>query len=696
MKTTNVLFEIGLEEMPARYLADAEKQLQTKTMEWLTAIRLSYQSIQTFVTPRRLTVLINQVATQQSDLEEEAKGPAKKIALDQEGNWSKAAIGFSKGQGKEVEDIYFKEIKGTEYVHVNKFTKGETAEALLPGFRDVILSLNFPKNMRWSTGTLRYIRPIRWLIALNDQEILPFQIGNVTTSNQTFGHRFLGGQVVIEDASSYQSIMMDQFVIADSKERKARIVSQIKEIEQDKDWNIPVDEQLLEEVNQLVEYPTVFSGSFSEAFLTVPEEALITSMKEHQRYFPVLAKDGKLLPHFIAVRNGDANNIKTVVKGNEKVLNARLSDAMFFYKEDQKQSIDQNLVKLERMVFQENLGTIADKTDRVVAITEKIADLIALDATTKTAAKRAAAICKFDLVTNMVNEFTNLQGIMGEKYALLAGEDETVAQAINEHYMPRHANDPLPKSTVGALVSIADKLDTIIGCIAVGIVPSGSQDPYGLRRQALGVLQIIQQENWSITVEELVDLVQEIYHNLALATDDMETVNTNVLTFFKARAAYIIKTIEIEQDIVEAVLANGIGQVDVTLEKAKFLAKKRSDAAFKPIQEALVRVVNLSRKGEDSGINIDLFENEHEQALYDQYHTVQKTYLAHLEENQIEAAVETIATLVKPIEAFFEHTMVMTEDKQVKENRISLLNKIAYLVLHFADLSKVEWKQQFS
>ncbi|GGM31353.1 glycine--tRNA ligase beta subunit [Paraliobacillus quinghaiensis] len=696
MKTTNILFEIGLEEMPARFLDDTEKQLHVKTIEWLDSVRLPYQKVETFVTPRRLAVVIEGLATKQEDMEEEARGPAKKIALDQEGNWSKAAIGFSKGQGKAADDIYFKTIKDTEYAFVKKYTEGKTADQLLSGFKDVILSLTFPKNMRWSNGSLRFIRPIRWLVALNDQTIIPFEIAGVKTSNQTYGHRFLGGKVVVDNPLNYEELLNSQYVIADAKKRKALIKEQIKELEKTNGWIIPEDQELLEEVSQLVEYPTAFFGSFSQEFLTIPKEALITSMKEHQRYFPVLNNEGELLQYFVAVRNGNDQHLNTVAKGNEKVLKARLSDAMFFYQEDQKQSIEQNLKKLERMVFQESLGTISDKVNRVVKLTSKLADLIGADNSTKENAVRAAQISKFDLVTNMVNEFTKLQGVMGEKYASLFGENEHVAKAINEHYMPRHANDALPQTTEGAIVSVADKLDTIIGCISVGIIPTGSQDPYALRRQAMGVLQILQDKNWSITIEELLNVTQDIHQPLEIATNTKEEVNQSVSAFFYARAAYILKEEGIEQDIIEAVLANGIANLTFTIEKAQLLAEKRQQDSFKPVQEAFVRVINLAKKGKDTGVNIDLFENKQEQELYERYEEIKKMFMKQIQLFEANEAMMSLEELTDSIHAFFDHTMVMTDNEAVKKNRISLLNQIESLMLEFADLSKIEWKQQFS
>ncbi|WP_117161844.1 glycine--tRNA ligase subunit beta [Paraliobacillus sp. X-1268] len=696
MKTTNILFEVGLEEMPARFLDATEKQLQEKTAKWLTAIRLPFQKITTYVTPRRLGVVIEQLATKQADIEEEAKGPAKKIALDQEGNWSKAAIGFTKGQGKDVDEIFFKDVNGTEYAYVTKYIAGKTAEELLPEFKHVILDLNFPKNMRWSTGSLRFIRPIRWLVGLNDQTVIPFEIAGVSTSNYSFGHRFLGTKFEITNTMTYEEQLRDQYVIANAKDRKQVIVEQIANLEKEQNWTIPLDKELLEEVSQLVEYPTVFFGSFSEAFLTIPKEALITSMKEHQRYFPVLDSDGELLPHFIAVRNGNNQYIDVVSKGNEKVLNARLSDAMFFYDEDQKQSIEKNLEKLERMVFQENLGTIADKVERVVKLTEEIAEVLEVDQITKENALRAAKISKFDLVTNMVNEFTKLQGIMGEKYATIFGENQQVSKAINEHYMPRFANDNLPSSTEGAIVSIADKLDTIIGCISVGIVPSGSQDPYGLRRQAMGILQIAQDQKWSTSIDDFITVTEKLYDTLGIMTVSKEEAKQNISEFFRGRAAYILKEAGIEQDIVEATLMNKIGNMMFTIKKAKLLTIKRQDPGFKSDQEAFVRVINLAKKGKDTGINIDLFENEQEKELYYVYEKVKTNYQNNMESFEAAKAIDTLTTLTDSIHAFFDHTMVMTEDDKLKQNRISLLNKIAQLILQFADLSQIEWKQQFT
>ncbi|WP_077621475.1 glycine--tRNA ligase subunit beta [Sediminibacillus massiliensis] len=695
MVVTNILFEIGLEEMPARFLNDAESQLEQKTKDWLTDLRIPYSEIVTYSTPRRLAVLIKDAAEKQPDIEEEARGPAKKIALDDNGEWSKAAVGFSKGQGMSVDDIYMKEVKGTEYIFVNKFIKGDQTVNLLPGFKEVILSLNFPKNMRWGNLDIRYARPIRWMAALFGREVIPMEIAGVTSSNVTYGHRFLGTKVQLDDAINYPVILSEQFVLADPKEREARIVQGIKGLEEEHDWNVTIDDDLLDEVRHLVEYPTVFYGGFDEEFLTVPEEALVTSMKEHQRYFPVRSKTGELLPYFIGVRNGDARHLDKVAKGNEKVLKARLSDARFFYEEDQKQSIEQNLAKLSKMVFQEKLGTIADKVQRVVKLTREISSVLKVDEATAKRAERAAEISKFDLVTNMVNEFTELQGIMGEKYARLFGEEENTAVAINEHYMPRSANGKLPETREGSIVSVADKLDTIVGCISVGIIPTGSQDPYALRRQALGILQIIKEQKWSISLEQMIDLTYNQIVQSGISIRDEQQIKSDLEDFFGLRASYLMKEKDIEQDVIDAVLTRGIGNYHFAVDKASVLTGKRADETFKSTQEALVRVLNLAGKGQIGPVNEQLFENDTEKALYSSYLEVEKEFEQAISSLDAEQALIVLAKLTQPIHQFFDHTMVMAEDEQIRDNRLHLLNQIAETVYKYADLRKVQWKQQF-
>ncbi|MBM7543208.1 glycine--tRNA ligase subunit beta [Amphibacillus cookii] len=695
MSTSNVLFEIGLEEMPARFIAPTETQLLQKTKDWLVKNRLGYQELNIYATPRRLAVQIIALANKQPDIEDEAKGPAKNIALDESGNWTKAAQGFVKGQGVTVEDIYFKPIKGIDYVHVKKFIKGTSADQILPTFKDVLLSLSFPKNMRWSNRSLKYIRPIKWLVGMNDQSVINFEIEGVRSGKTSYGHRFLAGKFEITNPLDYQKDLEAQYVIASSERRKAEIIDQINRLANQHQWIVDKNEALLEEVTQLVEYPTVFFGKYSEDYLIVPEEALITSMKEHQRYFPVRGENGNLLPYFIGVRNGNDQYLDTVAKGNEKVLNARLADALFFYKEDQKQSIEANNQKLTRMVFQEQLGTIADKVNRVTKIATAIAKQLAFSEKDLAYTERAATICKFDLVTNMVNEFTNLQGIMGEKYARLAGEEEFVAKAINEHYMPRHAKDILPETSIGAVISIADKLDTIIGCISVGLIPTGSQDPYALRRQAMGVIQILQSKNWKLDIESIIRIVIEVYEQSPVDMDDQSVIEAQLMEFIEARMIYLAKEKQISQDMIKAVTHKGIGVIANAFEKAMLLEKKRVDPSFKPTQEALVRVINLAKKAKGTTIDQSLFENQSEHDLFSAFQRTKTDYQVKMLDRVYSEALTLLAVLTPAINAFFEETMVMVENEALKANRLGLLNAIAELVYQFADFSLVEWKQQF-
>ncbi|MFB4166503.1 glycine--tRNA ligase subunit beta [Virgibacillus sp. JSM 102003] len=689
----DVLFEIGLEELPARFIDKAESQLISKTKDWLDDLRISYDSITSFSTPRRLAVLIKDVAETQTSLEEEVKGPAVKIAKDDNGSWTKAAIGFTKGQGKTVEDIYTKDVKGTTYIFVKKQIIGKDTFELLPSFKEIIESIQFPKNMRWAEQSLRYARPIRWIAALYEDQVIPFEIADVTTSNFTFGHRFLGSRITLTSPSDYQFELKDNYVIADPNEREHLITNGIKKIETEYGFQVPIDNSLLNEVRNLVEYPTVFIGSYEESFLKLPSDVLIISMKEHQRYFPVKSKDGELLSYFVGVRNGDDKAINTVVKGNEKVLHARLSDAQFFFEEDQKHSIDYYLEKLERVVFQEKLGTISDKVSRVVSITDQLAQQLNLDDETKEKAIRTAEICKFDLPTNMVDEFTELQGIIGQTYALNFGEKKEVARGVADHYLPVHADDRLPETIEGAIVSVADKLDTIVGCISVGLIPTGSQDPYGLRRQSVGILKILKEYKWNITVESLLDLTHQFYHNLAI--NDASEVRSELEHFFGLRATYIFREVKLEQDVIQSVLHKEIGVIAYTIAKAITLSRKRNDQDFKSVQEALVRVINLSWKTDLATINQDLFETPSEKELYQVYLEVRDLYNDANSNQQAEDALLYLGKLAEPIHNFFDHNMVMAKDEKIRNNRLSLLNLIAALTYDYADLSKIEWKQQF-
>ena len=686
--SNHVLLEIGIEELPARFIDNAEEQLLNKTKRWLEDMHITFGQVSSFSTPRRLAVIIEEIAAEQTTITEVVRGPQTKIAKDEAGEWTKAAIGFAKGQGKTPNDIYIEEVKGLEYIFVEKVTEGKKTEDVLPGLKDIVTSIHFPQTMRWGNESFRYARPIRWLVALYNETIIPFDIAHVSTGNKTYGHRFLGNEVEITNPLSYEEMLENNYVIADPKKREKLILEQIQSIEEETDFHIQVDPKLLNEVRNLIEYPTAFYGTFNEEYLHLPEETLITSMAEHQRYFPVMTKDqSKLLPYFVSVRNGDDKQIENVARGNEKVLRARLADGAFFYAEDKSNSIDFYNNKLKTVVFQEKIGTTYEKVQNVVALIEKMNAYLDVQSDIATKAKRTAEICKFDLMTSMVGEFPELQGIMGEKYALHFGEDNEVAQGIREHYYPTSSNGELPDSTVGALVSVADKLDTIVSCISVGLIPTGSQDPLGLRRQAIGLLRILQEQKWDISVEKLISFTYDLYH-----VDDAS--RHEIQTFFANRVTFIFQEYGIEQDVIHAVIDDAIGVLGYSLDKAKLLSDKRDDPSFKSVEESLVRVMNLSDKADEKQtIDEALFETASEKQLYDDLLTIETAFDLQQDKYDANAALNELAKLEMPIHQFFEYNMVMADDESIKQNRLALVLRIAKLIEQYANMTLIEWKQ---
>lgn len=683
-----VLFEIGVEELPARFIDRAEKELSDRTVAWLKEERIGFEEVTTFSTPRRLAIRIKGIDEEQETIVEKVRGPNIDIAKDADGNWSKAAIGFTKGQGKTVDDITIEEVKGISYTFVEKKTEGKQTIDVLTNFVDIVASIPFQQTMRWGEKSFRFARPIRWLVAMMDDQVIPFEIAGVQTGNVTIGHRFLGGKVTLNSPSEYEATLEKQYVIADSKKRKQMIVDQIKQIEEAEDFHIEINDSLLNEVCNLVEYPTAFHGEYDEDYLSLPEEVLITSMREHQRYFPVFQDESKehLLPYFVSVRNGDAHAIDNVVQGNEKVLRARLADGRFFYDEDRNSSIDSYVEKLKSVIFQEELGTIYDKAIRVQKIAAKISELLEVNEVEKAAINRAAKISKFDLVTNMVNEFPELQGIIGENYARHFDEDELVSTAVREHYKPVHATDSLPTNKVSSIVSVADKLDTVVGTISIGLIPTGSQDPYGLRRQAIGILRIMLENEWDIPFESFLKLAEDLFEN--------NEHKTAILNFFKDRAIFIFNRENIENDVIDAVLHDEIGVLSYKLAKAKLLSAKRNDPSFKPVQESFVRVLNLADKATGKVIDTDAFKTPSEEALYDQLVGAKDNFDRYETSFDAENGLEELITLAEPIHQFFENNMVMDPNEILKENRLALVHETAKLIKRFADLTLIEWRRQ--
>ena len=689
------LMEIGLEEIPAHVVTPSAAQLVEKTEKFLKEQRMDFDEVQTYSTPRRLTVKVTGLADKQPDIQEEAKGPAKKIAYDKDGNWSKAAQGFARGQGVSVDDIFFKELKGTEYVYVKKFIEGKAAADVMQGMRDVAMDLKFPTMMRWGTNDFQYVRPIRWIVAMLDDQVIPFKILNIESGNVSQGHRFLGKPVELKSADDYVEALRAEKVIVDAAERKSMIRGQINDLAQKNNWKIVIDEDLLEEVNNLVEYPTVFAGSFDEKYLSVPDQVLITSMKDHQRFFYVTDQNGKLLPNFVSVRNGNTEYLENVVQGNEKVLTARLEDAKFFYEEDQKQSIADYVERLKKVMFHDKIGTIYEKMARVRLLAAQIGKFVGLNDQELADLDRAAQIYKFDLVTGMVGEFAELQGVMGEIYARLQGENDNVAAAIREEYMPTSAEGELPTTKVGAVLSIADKIDSIQAFFAAGMIPSGSNDPYALRRQALGIVRIALARNWKLSVPMMLKFVEnainerpDLYKNI-MPGDEQKDMQQFIID----RLAQIMNgDKQLRHDVLDTVVANPENAFVDIEEAAKILGKHLEDDDFKETIEALTRVGRMAKKApnfeDDAVLKAELFENESEKKLAE---AVKKVATA-FEQADLEEKFNQLASLKDPITDYFDSTMIMAKDEDVKQNRLLQLKQIADLTKDFGELDNLNVK----
>ncbi|MBO8164095.1 MAG: glycine--tRNA ligase subunit beta [Brevibacillus sp.] len=689
MSKRDLLLEIGTEEMPARFVAGAAAQLKEKVEKWLDAERISFEGITAYETPRRFAVYVSGVAEKQADRNEEAKGPARKIAQDETGAWTKAAQGFARSSGVGVDQLYFKEVNGVEYVFARKNEAGKDTIQLLPALREVIAGMHFPKNMRWGAHELRYVRPIRWLVALFGEEVVEMEITGVKAGRTTRGHRFLGQEVTLASPADYAAKLAEQYVLVDPEERRTAIINQLRKLEEEHGWRIPVDEGLLDEVVHLVEFPTALYGSFDRDFLKIPREVLVTSMREHQRYFPVEAQNGDLLPYFVTVRNGDDRSLGNVARGNEKVLRARLSDARFFYEEDQKRPIEECLKRLDSIVFHEELGTIGDKVRRIESVTEQITGRVPLAQKDAETAKRIAAIAKFDLVTQMVYEFPELQGIMGEDYARKSGERDEVARGVFEHYLPRFSGDKLPQLDAAAVVGIADKLDTIVGCFSIGIVPTGSQDPYGLRRQAAAIVQILLDRGWKLSLDELFALAWAAYREQGSGRRDAEEVKRDLFDFFALRLKNVLQEEGIRYDVIDAVLAADISQVGETVTKAKVLMNAVQKESFKEAVEQFNRVYNLAQKAESQDVDPALFQEAAERQLDQAFRSVAEKLAPQYKAGELESALHTLTELSEPIRQFFDSVMVMADDPQLRSNRLALLARLSGNIQRYADFTKL-------
>ena len=680
-----LLFEIGTEEIPAKFMPGILEQLKSLAEKKLQELRVPFASVTVFGTPRRMTFIADGVEETQASTVVESKGPSVKIAFGPDGAASKAAQGFARGQGIAVEDLIVRD----EYVYAVKQLTGQAVIDLLPAFLvDIVESLSFPKNMRWADHDFRFVRPIRWLVALLDDKIIPIEITGVKSGRNTIGHRFLSkGEVEIACASDYAKVLREHFVLVDQDERRKMIRQQVEELAQKEGGIAEIDEDLLEEVVYLVEYPTALCGHFDDKFLTLPKETVITPMREHQRYFPVLTADGKLLAKFITVRNGNSEGLDIVAHGNERVLRARLSDAEFFFNEDRKIKLEERLEKLKTVVFQEGLGNIYDKSVRLadIAMTLKKSLNVKVD---EDILQRTALLSKTDLVTGMVCEFTELQGVMGREYALLDGEKPEVAQGIFEHYLPRFAGDELPTTDIGRLVGIADKLDNIAATFSRGLIPTGSQDPYALRRQAIGIINILVDGNYHLPLLKTISAVLGLLNVPSAKNGELLA---QLQEFFVQRVKNMMGDQGIRYDVIDAILNEKANDDIVDLfVRAKALAEYVETSEAAESIQAFTRVVNLCKKAEgETIINESLFVEPAEKELYEVVCRLQKETIPALVAYNYADVLKLINEVSAPVNKFFDTVMVMDKDENVKNNRLALLVQVKETASMVGDLSAI-------
>lgn len=708
-----LLFEIGTEEIPAKFMPGILKQLKELAAAKMQELRIPFEDITVYGTPRRMAFIADGVAETQADVVVEAKGPSVKIAYVS-GAPSKAAQGFARGQGVDVKDLVVRD----NYVYAVKHLAGQPVVELLPGLlMDILTSLSFPKTMRWADYEFRFVRPIRWMVALFGDQIIPVEICGVKSGKFSMGHRFMQqslkaaaesqgllsaalskvgnkvysalagvkGAVEIPSAGDYKKVMYDNFVMVDQDERRALILQQIKDLAAQNGGEAEINEDLLEEINYLVEWPTALCGKFEEKFLSLPKECIITPMREHQRYFPVLDEDGNLLNKFITVRNGGSEHLDIVTHGNERVLRARLSDAEFFFNEDRATKLEDRLEKLKTVSFQEGLGNMYDKSERLVKMAEMLRFAINTPVDEEEL-RRCALLCKTDLVTGMVIEFTELQGVMGREYALLDGEKPEVATGIFEHYLPRFAGDALPATTIGRIVGIGDKLDNICATFSRGLAPTGSQDPYALRRQALGVINILLDANYHIS---LAKIIAGTLYLLDIKPEETGKLVPQIMEFFKQRLRNLLMDQGIRYDVIDAVFADkrNDDMVDLAV-RCKALAAYVEAGNAEPLVQVSVRVSNLCKKIEkEVAISGALFKDESENKLHEVVAAVSKEIIPEIVLYDYAAVLKAGEKVIEPVNAFFDNVMVMDEDENVKNNRLAMLEEVRDIVNAVGDLS---------
>lgn len=670
----DLLFEIGAEEIPAGFMPNILGQLKQLAETKLNDAHLPFESIATYGTPRRLALIVKGLADTSAEISERHKGPSASIAYDADGNATKAAIGFARGKGLDVADLVVED----GYIYAETKTAGVPAKHIVTDMLpQLITGLNFPKSMHWGNLDAKFVRPVRWLVALLDEEVIPVEFATVKSGNVTRGHRFLGAdEITIKNAASYVDTLKENFVMVDQDARRELISKQLHDIAASKYASIVWDDDLLEEINYLVEWPTALCGGFEESYLLLPDAAIITPMKDHQRYFPLVDQDGKLLPMFLTVRNGSDHSIEVVQAGNERVLRARLDDAKFFFNEDRKKPLIDRQDGLTKIVFQEGLGNLADKTERLLKLGRVFGEECGLHEDAAVVLERATELAKTDLTTGMVTEFTELQGVMGKEYALLDGESEEVAEAIFEQYLPRFAGDVLPQTEAGKVLSIIDKVDNIVATFSRGLIPTGSQDPYALRRQTIGILNILLGSEWNISLRPIFKASMEL---LNVPAEKQDELLDQVEEFFTLRLKNIFLDREVPHHVIDLLLSNNELSVADAEGLVNALLANRIDENVELVQ-AYTRMYNLVKDVEYTGVNSDLLKEDAEKALFEAATKASEASSAAWEAGDYDAVVAVPATLVPAINKFFEDVMVMDKDEAIKANRLQLV-RLAYSVM---------------
>ena len=670
----DLLFEIGAEEIPAGFMPNILGQLKTLAETKLNDAHLPFESIATYGTPRRLALIVKGLADTSAEISERHKGPSASIAYDADGNPTKAAIGFARGKGLDVADLVVED----GYIYAETKTAGVPAKDIVTDmFPQLITGLNFPKSMHWGNLDAKFVRPVRWLVALLDEEVIPVEFATVKSGNVTRGHRFLGAdEITIKNAASYVDTLKENFVMVDQDARRELISKQLHDIAASKNASIVWDDDLLEEINYLVEWPTALCGGFEESYLALPDAAIITPMKDHQRYFPLVDQDGKLLPMFLTVRNGSDHSIEVVQAGNERVLRARLDDAKFFFNEDRKKPLIDRQDGLTKIVFQEGLGNLADKTERLLTLGRVFSEECELHEDARVVLERATELAKTDLTTGMVTEFTELQGVMGKEYALLDGESPEVAEAIFEQYLPRFAGDVLPQTEAGKVLSIIDKIDNIVATFSRGLIPTGSQDPYALRRQTIGILNILLNSEWNISLRPI---IVESMNLLNVPAEKQDELLGQVEEFITLRLKNIFLDREVPHHVIDLLLSNNELSVADAEGLVKALLANRIDENVELVQ-AFTRMYNLVKDVTYTGVDESLLKEDAERALYEAATKASEASIDAWDKNDYDAVVAVPATLVPAINKFFEDVMVMDKDEAIKANRLQLV-RLAYSVM---------------